>query len=89
MTKVEISFKGETKVIELDGDTILNKALDESIELPFGCMSGSCTTCMATLVEGEVTMEVDDVLTADDKAAGKVLTCQAVPKSDFVKIKVD
>lgn len=90
MAKVEIDFQGSVQTIECgDNETILNKALDSGIQLPFGCMSGSCTACMAQKVEGEVKMESDVALTDDDKATRKILTCQAIPASDVVKIKVD
>lgn len=89
MAKVDINFNGTNHTIETgDNETILNRALDQGIELPFGCMSGSCTTCVGILMEGEVTMDVDMALSADDKSNGQILTCQAVPKTDYVRIVV-
>jgi hypothetical protein len=44
---------------------------------------------MALLVEGEVTMRVNNALDADEIEEGWVLTCQAVPTSREVTIDYD
>ena len=53
---------------------------------PFSCESGNCATCMARLVEGTVTMHVNNALTDDEVAEGWVLTCQSVPTSPSVHV---
>jgi hypothetical protein len=44
---------------------------------------------MAKLVEGEVTMYVNNALTDDEVADGWVLTCQSLPASPSVRIIYD
>jgi CDP-4-dehydro-6-deoxyglucose reductase len=56
-----------------------------------GCRRGGCGICKLELVAGEVTYEkvvADDVLSSDEKAAGRCLTCRAVPTGD-VTLHVD
>lgn len=49
--KVEITFEGKTHVLEVGEDeTILMKALDAGLELPYDCQMGVCMTCPAKLV---------------------------------------
>ena len=41
--------------MEVDKDTtILEKAMDEDIDIPFSCQSGICTSCIGKLNEGKV-----------------------------------
>ncbi len=42
---------------------------------------GNCGTCMAFVVEGEVTMRVNNALDAEEVEEGWVLTCQAIPRA--------
>ena len=41
---------------------------------------------MAQVVEGSVTMRVNNALTDDEVAEGWVLTCQSVPTSPTVRV---
>ncbi len=56
---------------------------------PSSCEQGNCATCMAKLVEGTVTMRVNDVLTDDEVAEGWILTCQSEPTSPAVSVDYD
>lgn len=71
------------------GDSILHTARRAGLKPPFSCEAGSCGTCMAFLVEGEVTMRVNNALSADEVEEGWVLTCQATPKSSEVVVDYD
>jgi ferredoxin-NADP reductase len=61
------------------GTTVLQMARQVGLSAPSSCESGSCATCMAMLVEGEVTMRVNNALTPEEVAEGWILTCQSVP----------
>ena len=85
-----------TVVIEIDGrsgstehrpgTTLLQTARQLDLDPPYSCESGSCATCMARLVEGTVTMHVNDALTDAEVDEGWVLTCQSVPTSPTVHV---
>ncbi len=68
------------------GETILEAALRQGHILPYSCRNGTCSSCKAVLVSGEVDEgDVDPgALTDTERAAGKVLLCQARPKTDVV-----
>ena len=54
--------------------------------LPYGCRDGACGSCKSRLVEGRVIHGVHQskVLSAEEEAAGWILTCCAAPQTDCV-----
>jgi ferredoxin-NADP reductase len=84
-TQVTVELDGRTSTADYrPGTTILQTARQLGLAPPFSCESGSCATCMARLVEGTVSMHVNNALTDDEVAEGWILTCQAVPTSPSV-----
>lgn len=69
--------------------TVLEAARDAGVDLPFMCESGTCATCRAKLVRGEVSMANNFILDDDELAAGFVLGCQAVPQSGALELDFD
>ncbi|MCB9256514.1 MAG: 2Fe-2S iron-sulfur cluster binding domain-containing protein [Chitinophagales bacterium] len=89
-SKVEIIYDGASYNLEMDSkETILDAALDANVDPPFACMVGACTTCRAKLVEGSAKMKDSQALTQKEIEAGFILTCQAHPTSEIVKINYD
>jgi ferredoxin-NADP reductase len=87
---VTIELSGRSGTVDhRNGTTVLQTARQMGMAPPFSCESGNCATCMAKLVEGEVTMYVNNALTDDEVAEGWVLTCQALPASPSVRIIYD
>jgi 3-ketosteroid 9alpha-monooxygenase subunit B len=87
VTKVTIDLDGRSETTDHHpGTTILQTARQLGMTPPFSCESGSCATCMARLVEGSATMEVNNALTDDEVDEGWLLTCQAVPSSPAVHV---
>lgn len=80
-----VQFARAKKSVELPGGlTVLEAAEDCGVDIPYECRSGVCGQCKTKLVSGRVVMESQDALTAQDKASGLVLACQARPVGDVV-----
>jgi len=90
-SKVTVRLDGASVDLSLAyaGETILDAALQEGLDLPFACKGGVCCTCRAKLVEGEVDMEVNYGLEPDEIENNFILTCQAHPRSEKVVVDFD
>lgn len=66
--------------------TILDACLRSAIWIPHGCSHGTCGTCKAELVSGDVDYGDTSTATlmATEREAGKLLLCSATPKSNVV-----
>jgi ferredoxin len=64
-------------------ETILDSALDQGVELPASCYTGTCVTCACRLLEGEVEQQ-EVSLKPEEIEAGFILTCKSYPRSDCV-----
>lgn len=64
--------------------TILDVADAVGVDIDNSCRSGTCGSCKVKLLEGQVTMELEDSLEPDEKAEGLVLACQAKSKANVV-----
>ena len=67
-------------------EPILTAAIREGVGLPYGCKDGACGSCKSRLLEGRVIHGVHQskALSAEEEAAGWILTCQAAPQTDVV-----
>ena len=76
-------------VVTVPADTVLDAVLRARPEAPFACRGGICGTCRAMLVTGEVAMDANFALEADELDRGFVLTCQARPTTASVTVDYD
>jgi 3-ketosteroid 9alpha-monooxygenase subunit B len=84
---VVIVLEGTTHALQYHaGETFLETARRAGLRAPFSCEAGSCATCMARVVEGEVAMRLNNALTPEEVAEGWVLTCQGFPASPAVTV---
>lgn len=68
-----------------DGQSLLEAALAAGIRLRSACRNGTCRECIATLEAGQVRYRVEwPGLSPDERAAGCVLPCVALPEGDVV-----
>lgn len=89
-TKATIIVDDEEKTIEMSQkQTILEAALDEDMDVPYSCQGGICSSCLARLKEGEVSMRQNNILTEKEVAQGLILTCQAQPTTATVVVDYD
>jgi 3-ketosteroid 9alpha-monooxygenase subunit B len=85
--EITIRLGGRTvTVAHRPGTTVLQTARFAGLRAPSSCESGSCATCMARVVDGEVRMRNNEALTRDEVADGWVLTCQAEPVTPSVTV---
>ena len=66
-------------------ETVLEAAMRQQVQLPYGCRNGACGSCKATLGEGRVDYGQYQAaaLTDAEKSEGKVLLCCARPLGDL------
>ena len=70
-------------------DNILVAALGAGADLPFACKGGVCSTCKCKVEGGNVEMKINYALEEDEVAQNLVLSCQAVPTTERVKVNFD
>ncbi len=68
---------------------LLDAALDAGLDLPYSCKAGVCCTCRCKVVQGEVSMDRNFTLQADEMAKGFVLSCQARALTPQVVLSYD
>jgi naphthalene 1,2-dioxygenase ferredoxin reductase component len=72
--------------LQATDQTILDAALAVDLPYPYGCRAGTCGTCKARLLQGQVDSEphAAEALSDAEAAAGLILACRATPRSDVV-----
>jgi len=81
---------GKEHEIPLGADEhVLDAALNAGLDLPFSCKAGVCCTCRAKVLDGEVVMDKNFTLEADEMAQGFVLSCQARATTRQLRVSFD
>ncbi len=77
--------KGIDITIPVDEDTtILSAAEEHDIELPSSCLSGSCSSCVGKVAEGELDQSEQVFLDDEQVSKGFALLCVSYPRSNCV-----
>jgi CDP-4-dehydro-6-deoxyglucose reductase len=82
-----VTLKPAERSFTVDRDErILAAAIRQGIGLPYGCRDGACGSCKSRLLEGRVIhgAHQQKALSADEEAAGFILTCCATPQTNCV-----
>lgn len=90
-TKVTAVQSGkETKFVMTDAyDNVLDAALAAGADVPFSCKDGVCSTCKCRVMEGSVEMKKNYALEEEELEKDVILSCQAVPTSEKLKVNYD
>lgn len=88
---VTVRLDGRTSdlVMPPGGAPVLEAVAEVRQDVPFACKGGVCGTCRARVLEGEVEMDLNYALEAEEVARGYVLTCQAHPVTPRVVLDYD
>jgi len=88
--QVLVQVRGEQYSFEVRyPDSILQASRRAGLALPYSCETGQCGTCVAQCLSGKVWMSYNEVLTDDEVASGKVLTCVGHPQMGDVVVSFD
>jgi CDP-4-dehydro-6-deoxyglucose reductase len=87
--QVTLAPSGRTFTVETD-ETVLDAAIRQSVRLAYGCQNGSCGSCKARLLEGQIDYQgvAPDALTDRELDSGLVILCQATTAGDL-KLRVE
>jgi ring-1,2-phenylacetyl-CoA epoxidase subunit PaaE len=85
-----IVLDGKEHEVALSPDEhVLDAALNAGLDLPFSCKAGVCSTCRCKVTQGEVIMDKNFTLEADEMAQGFALSCQARAATQKLVISFD
>jgi ferredoxin-NADP reductase len=76
--EVRFARSGRSAIVA-GGQSLLDAALAAGVPLDHGCRAGVCGRCRTRVIEGEVAVTCDFVLTPEQKSQRIVLACQAHP----------
>lgn len=73
----------------MQGVSVLDAALEQSMEAPYACKAGVCSTCKCKVLDGKVEMLVNHALEDYEVEQGYVLSCQAYPLTERLVVSFD
>jgi CDP-4-dehydro-6-deoxyglucose reductase len=83
----QVTLKTSGKQFTVNPDeNLLEAALRQGINLPYGCKNGACGSCKGKVLEGQVThgQHSESALSKSDETAGGILFCCSHPQSDLL-----
>lgn len=86
-----VKLESDGRVFEVfDSETLLDALIREGVDYPHGCTSGVCGLCKSRLVAGSVDLAdyYPSILPDEEREAGLILVCRAVPLSDCAIVPV-
>ncbi|KTS36202.1 phenylacetic acid degradation protein [Methylobacterium indicum] len=86
-----VTLDGATRTFRMpkQGESLLDAALANTIDAPYACKAGVCSTCRAKVLEGEAEMLTNHALEDYEVRQGYVLACQCYPTTDTLVVSFD
>ena len=83
--QVTLKTSGKQFTVHQD-ETLLEAALRQGINLPYGCKNGACGSCKGKVLEGQVShgQHSASALSSADETTGSTLFCCAHPQTDLL-----
>ena len=83
--QVTLKTSGKQFTVSQD-ETVLEAALRQGINLPYGCKNGACGSCKGKVLEGHIShgQHSENALSKADETTGGILFCCSHPKSDLL-----
>ena len=83
--QVTLKTSGKQFTVNQD-ETVLEAALRQNINLPYGCKNGACGSCKGKVLEGQVThgQHSESAMSRADETGGATLFCCAHPQSNLL-----
>ena len=66
-----------------NGESVLDTLLEAGVEVPYGCKTGACQSCLMNVVSGSVPEKAMKGLKASWQAKNYFLACQCMPEADI------
>ena len=89
-TEVTVTLDGATRRFAMPRDlSVLDAARDNTLDAPYACKAGVCSTCKCRVIDGEVEMMANHALEDYEVRAGYILSCQSFPLTDRLVIDYD
>lgn len=80
-----VTFSSSAVTVPIpETESVLDVADASGVDIDSSCRNGTCGACKVRLLQGAVTMEVEDALDAGEKDKGWILACQAMATEDLV-----
>ncbi len=85
--KIDAEIDGiDVTVAPQKGETILEALIRAGEDPPYSCSEGTCMVCQCTVLKGAVDVADTGMLLDEDYEEGMILSCQAYPVSEKVKV---
>ncbi|SDZ94470.1 Ferredoxin [Haloplanus vescus] len=68
------------------GETLLEAAENRGFAWPYACRGGACANCAVAVVEGEMTVQIDHVLSRELTERGIHLSCLGAPSTAEMRV---
>ncbi|SJL83468.1 2Fe-2S iron-sulfur cluster-binding protein [Vibrio palustris] len=75
---------GDVQFEVTSGQTILSAVMSQNIAWPNRCRVGACGACLGKILQGDVSYDLEPVLSERERLEGWVFACLATPQSDIV-----